>query len=290
MGEVASSFISGGTPNTSNNSFWNGNIPWLQSSDLYEDILFNPLARKFISILGLKNSSAKLIAKNSIAIITRVGVGKLAVVPYTFTTSQDFLSFSDLKIDLNFAVYALSKLMKLEAQSTQGTSIKGVTKDVLLERSIKYPQSKEEQTAIGNFFKQLDDTIALHRRNYIKIQNVKAAYLEYIFSSKFIQNKSKNTNAWEQRKLGEVATFLNGRAYKQDELLSKGKYPVLRVGNFNTNDRWYFSDLELPSKFYADNGDLLYTWATIFFTTYLEWKKGYLSLPYMESRSFGEIR
>ncbi|WP_272896446.1 restriction endonuclease subunit S [Actinobacillus seminis] len=132
--------------------------------------------------------------------------------------------------------------------------------------------------------------MALHRRNYIKIQNVKAAYLEYIFSSKFIQNKSKNTNAWEQRKLGEVATFLNGRAYKQDELLSKGKYPVLRVGNFNTNDRWYFSDLELPSKFYADNGDLLYTWATIFFTTYLEWKKGYLSLPYMESRSFGEIR
>ncbi|SUB33499.1 protein HsdA [[Pasteurella] mairii] len=70
--------------------------------------------------------------------------------------------------------------------------------------------SIEEQTAIGNFFKQLDDTIALHRRNYIKIQNVKAAYLEYIFSSKFIQNKSKNTNAWEQRKLGDLAEIRRG--------------------------------------------------------------------------------
>lgn len=72
------------------------------------------------------------------------------------------------------------------------------------------------------------------------------------------------THPWEQRKLGEVATFLNGRAYKQPELLDKGKYTVLRVGNFNTNTQWYFSDLELDDKFYADNGDLLYTWATAF--------------------------
>ena len=64
--------------------------------------------------------------------------------------------------------------------------------------------------------------------------------------------------------MGEVAIFLNGRAYKKDELLSQGKYPVLRVGNFNTNDRWYFSDLELSPRFYAEDGDLLYTWATIF--------------------------
>ncbi|MEF2759789.1 MAG: restriction endonuclease subunit S, partial [Lactobacillus paragasseri] len=43
---------------------------------------------------------------------------------------------------------------------------------------------------------------------------------------------------WEQRKLGEVSTFINGRAYKQSELLNSGKYKVLRVGNFYTNDSW----------------------------------------------------
>ena len=53
------------------------------------------------------------------------------------------------------------------------------------------------------------------------------------------------TDNWEQRKLGEAVNFLNGRAYKQQELLNLGKYRVLRVGNFNTNDRWYYSDLEL---------------------------------------------
>ena len=70
--------------------------------------------------------------------------------------------------------------------------------------------------------------------------------------------------SWEQCKLGEVATFINGRAYSQPELLSSGKYKVLRVGNFYTNDSWYYSDLELGEKYYADHGDLLYTWSATF--------------------------
>ena len=72
------------------------------------------------------------------------------------------------------------------------------------------------------------------------------------------------TPAWEQRKLGEVAHFINGRAYSQNELLSSGKYPVLRVGNFYTNDSWYYSNLELEDKNYAYEGDLLYTWSATF--------------------------
>ena len=72
------------------------------------------------------------------------------------------------------------------------------------------------------------------------------------------------TDDWEQRKLGDVATFINGRAYSQPELLSSGKYKVLRVGNFYTNDSWYYSDLELGEKYYADYGDLLYTWSATF--------------------------
>ena len=62
-------------------------------------------------------------------------------------------------------------------------------------------------------------------------------------------------------KMGDMLTFLNGRAYKQEELLNEGKYPVLRVGNFYTNDSWYYSNLELDESKYCDNGDLLYSWA-----------------------------
>ena len=72
------------------------------------------------------------------------------------------------------------------------------------------------------------------------------------------------TEDWEQRKFDEIMTFINGRAYKQDELLRDGKYKVLRVGNFYTNDSWYYSNLELDDKYYAMNGDLLYTWSATF--------------------------
>ena len=181
LGDLAHTFIGGGTPATNNIEFWDGSIPWLQSSDLIEDIVFNIIPRKFISKKALKKSATKLIPSNSITIVTRVGVGKLALIPYEFATSQDFISFSELKLDLIFASYAFYRLMKEESKSTQGTSIKGITKEVILNKYIYVPKSKEEQTQIGNFFKQLDDTIALHQKELAKYQQIKAACLEKMF-------------------------------------------------------------------------------------------------------------
>jgi len=72
------------------------------------------------------------------------------------------------------------------------------------------------------------------------------------------------SDEWEERPLKDVSTFFNGKAYKQAELLSSGKYPVLRVGNFFTNNSWYYSNLELDENKYCDNGDLLYAWSASF--------------------------
>ena len=69
---------------------------------------------------------------------------------------------------------------------------------------------------------------------------------------------------WKKCTLNEVCKFHNGRAYKQTELLAAGKYRVLRVGNFFTNDSWYYSNLELEDNKYAQNGDLLYAWSASF--------------------------
>jgi len=69
---------------------------------------------------------------------------------------------------------------------------------------------------------------------------------------------------WEAVRIHEICTLVNGRAYKQNELLSEGKYKILRVGNFFTNDSWYFSDLELDANKYACKGDLLYAWSASF--------------------------
>ena len=69
---------------------------------------------------------------------------------------------------------------------------------------------------------------------------------------------------WKRLKLSEVCTLQNGRAYKKAELLSEGKYPVLRVGNLFTSNRWYYSNLDLDKNKYCKNGDLLYAWSASF--------------------------
>lgn len=65
-------------------------------------------------------------------------------------------------------------------------------------------------------------------------------------------------------KIKDIARVLNGRAYKQEELLDTGRYRVLRVGNFFTSDKWYYSDLELEKDKYCDAGDLLFAWSANF--------------------------
>lgn len=131
---IAAETYGGGTPKTSISDYWNGNIPWIQSSDLKTDVLNLVSPTKFISDAGINNSATKLVPENSIAIVTRVGVGKLALVPYPYATSQDFLSLSSLKIDLKFALYSLYLIIKKEVNNLQGTSIKGITKPELLKK------------------------------------------------------------------------------------------------------------------------------------------------------------
>lgn len=71
-------------------------------------------------------------------------------------------------------------------------------------------------------------------------------------------------SGWEMKKLMDVATFINGKAFNQDELLPDGKYKVLRVGNLNTKSSWYYSNLELEDDKYVNYGDLMYAWSASF--------------------------
>ena len=167
ISELAEKTYGGGTPTTSNEAFWNGNIPWIQSSDIVDGKLMGVEPRKYITQTGLNSSATQLVPKNSIAIITRVGVGKLAYMPFSYSTSQDFLSLSKLNTEPFFTVYACYKKLQSELNTVQGTSIKGITKDELLAKTISVPVYSE-QKQIGSFFAQLDTLITLHQREHIK--------------------------------------------------------------------------------------------------------------------------
>ena len=237
VSDLAEKTYGGGTPTTSNEAYWNGDIPWIQSSDVVDGKLLGVEPRKWITQDGLNNSAAQLIPGNSIAIITRVGVGKLAFMPYSYATSQDFLSLSKLNAEPLFTVYACYKKLQSELNAVQGTSIKGITKDELLAKNIMVPRYAEQQQ-IGAFFKQLDNLITLHQRKYDKLTNVKKSMLEKMFpknGSNVPEIRFKGfTEAWEQRKLGDVAKYRNGKAHEND-ISEQGKFIVVNSKFVSTN-------------------------------------------------------
>ncbi|OYQ85619.1 restriction endonuclease subunit S [Wohlfahrtiimonas chitiniclastica] len=181
VGEISKTTFGGGTPNTKVLEYWKGDIPWIQSSDILIDNVLEFKPTKFINSEAVKNSATKIVPKNSLAIVTRVGVGKLALVEFEYTTSQDFLSLSYLKYDLLFSLYSLYILLQEEKNKTQGTAIKGITKVDFLSKNIFIPLRKEEQQKIGEFFQKLDQRIEQHEKKLQSYQNLKKAMLQRLF-------------------------------------------------------------------------------------------------------------
>ena len=258
VSDLAEKTYGGGTPTTSNEAYWNGDIPWIQSSDVADGKLLGVESRKRITQDGLNNSSAQLIPENSIAIITRVGVGKLAFMPYSYATSQDFLSLSKLNAEPFFTVYACYKKLQSELNAVQGTSIKGITKDELLAKSIMVPQYAE-QRQIGAFFKQLDHLITLHQRKFEKLTNVKKSMLEKMFpqnGSSYPEIRFKGfTDPWEQRKFEEIA--VRSSVICSDDTLPRVEYEDIVSGTGRLNKDIYAKQ-SIKSGIAFHQGDVLY--------------------------------
>ena len=264
ISDIAGQFKTGGTPSTKEPIFWDGTIPWIQSSDLQKDILFCIKPQKFISEKGLQNSSAKLIPKNSIAIVTRVGVGKLAIIDQDYATSQDFLSLSDFGGDIQFIVYSIYRMLQKESTQLQGTSIKGITKEDLLSKKISLPEI-EEQSAIGSLFRTLDDLLASYKHNLANYQSLKATMLSKMFP------KAGQTvpeirldgfeGEWKEITLGSLGSVAMNKRIFKDETSENGDIPFYKIGTFGgTADAFISKEKfkEYKEKYpYPEIGDIL---------------------------------
>lgn len=221
VGDLAGETYGGGTPKTSIEKYWNGPIPWIQSSDITEHDVNNIHPKKFISDEAIEKSATKLVPENSIAMVTRVGVGKLVIMPFSYATSQDFLSLSKLDSDVLCTAYLLYKKMQNELHAVQGTSIKGITKEELLMKKVMIPQL-DEQNKIGLCFKNLDDLIAFQETQCKVLKDLKKCMLQKMFPKDGSDTPairfSGFTDSWEQRKLLsciEKITDFRGRTPKK---------------------------------------------------------------------------
>ena len=255
VSDLAEKTYGGGTPTTSNEAYWNGDIPWIQSSDVVDGKLLGVEPRKWITQDGLNSSAAQLIPGNSIAIITRVGVGKLAFMPYSYATSQDFLSLSKLNAEPLFTVYACYKKLQSELNAVQGTSIKGITKDELLAKNIMVPRYAEQQQ-IGAFFKQLDNLITLHQRKCANLCSPSQVVFSLLFAT--------STFSWEQRKLGEMGQTYTGLSGKTKDDFGHGQARFVTYMNVFSNP---ISNPEITEPIEIDPKQNEVEVGDVFFTT-----------------------
>ena len=120
---------------------------------------------------------------------------------------------------------------------TAKTSVDSVRYEMIADMDIALPKVKE-QMAISAYFEQLDNLITLHQRKYEKLHNIKKSMLEKMFpknGSNVPEIRFKGfTEAWEQRKLGDVAKYRNGKAHEND-ISEQGKFIVVNSKFVSTN-------------------------------------------------------
>ena len=165
-------FIGGGTPSSSNLSFWTGSIPWISSSDIKEDNINNISISRYITEEAIEKSATKYCPAPVILIVSRVGVGKVALSHTSLCTSQDFCNIIEIKCHPVFLSYNLLRTMKRKSSEVQGTSIKGITSDELQKIRVFIPKNKDEQNKISNLLTLLDERIATQNKIIEKLETL----------------------------------------------------------------------------------------------------------------------
>ncbi|TLE03060.1 restriction endonuclease subunit S, partial [Helicobacter bilis] len=198
LGEVAE-IISGGTPKTSIPEYWNGEIPWLTPKDLagYNHIYISK-GERFITKLGLKNSSATLMPKGTILLSSRAPIGYVAIAQNDICTNQGFKSLIvNPKQACNLFVYYWIKdnVKYLQSLGT-GTTFEEISKGVVQDITIPLPPLTIQQK-IAEILSSFDDKIdLLHRQN----KTLESLALT-LFRHYFIDNPKRNE--WEEKPLSE---------------------------------------------------------------------------------------
>ncbi|STZ56466.1 Predicted nucleotidyltransferases [Moraxella lacunata] len=174
--------MGGGTPDTSNPEFWNGEIDWYSPTEIGEKIYANG-SNKTITYLGLEKSSAKLLpAQKTILFTSRASIGDMAILIKAGATNQGFQSFIvNDEMDIYFLYSMGYKIKEFALKNASGSTFLEISKNELGKMDIFIPPTKAEQQAIGEFFRQLDDTIAFHQRELEKYQQLKQVLLDQLF-------------------------------------------------------------------------------------------------------------
>ena len=181
LGELAE-IVGGGTPSTSVESYWDGDIDWYAPAEIGEQIYLKSSQRK-ITEEGLNKSSAKVLPVGTVLFTSRAGIGKTAILLKEGCTNQGFQSIVPNKDKLDsYFIFTRSEELKRYGETVgAGSTFVEVSGKQMANMELMMPTIMDEQQKIGEYFSNLDHLITLHQREVEKLQNIKKSMLETMF-------------------------------------------------------------------------------------------------------------
>ncbi|MBU0457822.1 restriction endonuclease subunit S [Patescibacteria group bacterium] len=234
--EEVANLSSGGTPNRKNGNYWNGDIPWITTSQINSG--FISCADEFITEEGLKESSAKLFPKNTL-LMAMYGQGKTrgktAILNIEATTNQACAAIKTKKDQSHkFFFYYLSN----EYENIRGMSNDGGQKNLSLGliKSIKVlvPPSAEQQRIVA-ILEIWDKAIKKLERKIVLKKNVKKGLMQQLLTGK--KQLPGFSGEWEEVRLGDVYDITSSKRVFQSEWTNHGVpfYRAREIVKLNEN-------------------------------------------------------
>ena len=219
--------IGGGTPKTTEESYWNGSIPWLSVKDFCGDKKYVYNTEKSITEEGLNNSSTKLLHKDNIIISARGTVGELAMIPYDMAFNQScFGLIPKGNNDPHFVYYLLKDKVRSLKSQTQGSVFDTITK-ATFDRIECADYSEEDQRRIASILSSLDRKIELNNKINADLEEMAQAIFKNWFvdfepfkDGKFVDSElGMIPEGWKVGRLTDVIKLMPGGTPKTSEPL-----------------------------------------------------------------------
>ena len=228
-------------------------ISKIEKSEYQTNGLYPIVSQEDIFISGFWNNGDDITPHSSPVVIFGDHSRVLKYIDFEFVVGADGVKIIQPTSELN-AKFLYHFLKWYNVPSL------GYSRHFKLLKEINYPiPPMETQEQIVAELDQINNLIAKNRELLSQLD----ALAQSLFYDTF-GDPISNPKGWSIKKLSSVSKLINGRAYKQNELLDNGKYRVIRVGNFFTNSDYYYSNLELPAEKYIDDGDLIFAWSASF--------------------------
>jgi len=231
---------SGGTPNTAQARFWDGDILWCTPTDitgLHGRKYLEDTARK-ITTLGLRSSSAEIIPPQSVVMTSRATIGECAINRVSLATNQGFKNFIPHDdVEVEFLYYLLLTQRQGFVSLCGGSTFLEIGKRQLASYTVSFPPSKAEQEAIAEALSDADALIGSLQQLIAKKRAIKQGAMQELLTGK--KRLPGFSGEWEVKRLVEIAHIKTGSRNNQDKL-EDGEYPffvrsatVERIGSYS---------------------------------------------------------